>query len=219
MFPFKKGLYYLISIFAVYTLLLGIKVTISPAPYFTDIKLLGAGAVSFVFSVGILLNFYVRKVEKFKAIWLAGIIFSSLALLIWIYIFFGPIFNYVYQIAMIISVLAFTSTNYSVVNLAEKSSFFTPIFIKITKFACIITAIFMTAIILGWYHESEFTIKCFIISFLILHKLALRKKHINYLTLIPTDTNGIYVDNYGNQFLVKQINEVANTAKYGTIQK
>lgn len=218
MFSFRKYLYLLLSLFGVFTLFMGIKATVFPSTDLTDIKLLGAGAITFIFAIAVMINLYIRNTEKYKFMWITGISFSLLALLIWLIILFGPLFEYLYQIAMVCSVLSFTLTNFGVVNIAEQSSFFVPIFIKITKVTCILTAISMTILILGWYQDSGFTIKGFIISFLtlcycnfiilILHRLALKKKNINNLSLTPTDTNEIYADSYGNQYLVKQLNDV-----------
>jgi hypothetical protein len=218
MFSLKKSLYYALGAFSFAVVALVIKVVLSPELLQSDLNILLTELIAFLFTVSILVNIKIKYTTKYSFTWICAIIFSALAILIW-----GCIINFsptiftdisLFPLAMITTVMSFAFTNFGIVNLAERSNFFTPFFIWITKIACLVSAFYLVVVILGWYNDKGLTVKSMLISFLILmycdfmilllHYLGIRKKQ-KHLNLIPTTTKGVYIDHAGKQYLVQEI--------------
>lgn len=219
MFSLKKSFYYALAIFLLAIVVLGIKIVVDPQFGMVDLNIFITEVITFIFAVAILVNIKIKDTLKVKPMWITAVVCSGLSILLWGYIInIAPTILTIslFPYAMLTTVLAFTFTNFGIVNLAERSHFFAPVFIFITKLACLICAIYLIIVILGWYQDLEFTIRSLLISFFILsycnfmivmlHVLGLRKKS-NNLVLIPTATKGVFIDKVGKQYLVQELDK------------
>ncbi|MEE1339349.1 MAG: hypothetical protein UHG91_01030 [Succinivibrionaceae bacterium] len=226
MFSLKKAIYYLTGVLILAIVILGIKIIVSDGLAISDLYILLTEVLVYIFTIASLINYRIKDTLKYKPVWLVGVFFSVISALFWVYIInvspSAPLGIDLFPIAMITSVLSFTVTNFGIVNLAQKSSLFAPIFIVLTKILCALAAIYLIVIILGWYVDSVLTIKSFLVVFLVLsycnfmiillHYLGIRKRN-NSLVLTQTKTNGVYIDKVGTQYLVKKISLEENLAQ------